>query len=688
MLETAAHKVKPHHLAREACLYVRQSSLKQVETNTESTHRQYRTARSAIALGWREGRIRVIDDDQGRSGASAANRSGFRDLMARIAAGEVGIVLSLEVSRLARNNHDWSQLLQVARIADTLILDEAGVHDPGDSSDKLLLDIKGTISEYELEGIKGAPDRRAAAARQRAASCASHCRSGWTTTRTGRWRSTATSRSSRRSGSCSRRSGTRARRWRRRNGSGPRACGCHRGRGWARRGASCAGACPTTLAPSHSQEPALRGGVQLRPHDPTPPSRRQPAACDAAPRAVAGLHPGPARGLHYLEEYCRNQETLARNAEAFASLESRRAAPREGAALLQSLMVCGRCGQRMSVHYSKARPARNQPARAVLPVPGVLRAPGRKAVPVHARRHDRHRAGAVRGRGGQSRQHRAGAGRAGAGADGVRAGGRPAGPAHPAAGIRGRSGAAALLRGRPANRLVVAAPLERDWNERLRNWRKPRGSASSGARRATRSSRRGRCGAWRNWPRISPACGDAPATGNADRKRLLRLLVEDVTLTRDGYEVIVALRLRGGKALQLDVDLPRPPGLKRPLCPVTLALLDDTLDTHSDAEAADVLNAAGFRHWSGEPVHAAARLPVARSCRHAGTPGAATGPLERAGLPHRQGDGEPVGHRRLDPARVAKRGRLLCVRILAGGKPRPMYKLPPRAVPTAARETS
>ena len=165
MLETAAHKVKPHHLAREACLYVRQSSLRQVETNTESAHRQYGLRRNAIALGWREDRIRVIDDDQGKSGASTVDRSGFRDLMARIAAGEVGIVLSLEISRLARNNHDWSQLLQVARIADTLILDEAGVHDPGDSSDKLLLNIKGTISEFELEGIKarligGRLDRR------------------------------------------------------------------------------------------------------------------------------------------------------------------------------------------------------------------------------------------------------------------------------------------------------------------------------------------------------------------------------------------------------------------------------------------------------------------------------------------------------------------------------------------------
>ena len=97
MLETAAHKVKPHHLAREACLYVRQSSLKQVAFHTESAHRQYDLRRAAIALGWSEDCIRVIDDDQGLSGAYSANRSGFRDLTARIAAGEVGIVLSLEL---------------------------------------------------------------------------------------------------------------------------------------------------------------------------------------------------------------------------------------------------------------------------------------------------------------------------------------------------------------------------------------------------------------------------------------------------------------------------------------------------------------------------------------------------------------------------------------------------------------
>ena len=119
----------------------------QVLENTESARRQYGLRQCAIALGWSDERIRTIDDDQGKSGAHSANRSGFRDLMARIAAGEIGLVLSLEVSRLCRNNTGWRQLLQVAAIADTLILDEAGVYDPNDGNDRLLLGLKGALSE-------------------------------------------------------------------------------------------------------------------------------------------------------------------------------------------------------------------------------------------------------------------------------------------------------------------------------------------------------------------------------------------------------------------------------------------------------------------------------------------------------------------------------------------------------------
>ena len=135
--------------------------------NTESARRQYGLSRKAMALGWPAECIRVIDDDQGKSGAYIENRTGFRDLMARIAAGEVGIVLGLEVSRLARDNADWHQLLRIAGITDTLILDETGIYDPNDSNDRLLLGFKGTMSEFELQGIKARllGGQRSAAAR-------------------------------------------------------------------------------------------------------------------------------------------------------------------------------------------------------------------------------------------------------------------------------------------------------------------------------------------------------------------------------------------------------------------------------------------------------------------------------------------------------------------------------------------
>ena len=116
-------KVQSHHLERGAYLYVRQSSMRQVIENTESTKRQYALRSRATALGWREDRIIVIDSDQGESGASAAWREGFQHLVTEVGMGRAGIVMGLEVSRLARNNADWHRLLEICALADTLILD-------------------------------------------------------------------------------------------------------------------------------------------------------------------------------------------------------------------------------------------------------------------------------------------------------------------------------------------------------------------------------------------------------------------------------------------------------------------------------------------------------------------------------------------------------------------------------------
>ena len=154
MSEQTAAKVTGAHLARTAYLYVRQSTLRQVLTNTESATRQYALRQKAIALGWQAERIVTIDTDQGQSGASAADREGFQRLVAEVSMGRAGIVLGLEVSRLARNNADWHRLLEICAMSATLICDEDGLYDPTDFNDRLLLGLKGTMSEAELHFIR------------------------------------------------------------------------------------------------------------------------------------------------------------------------------------------------------------------------------------------------------------------------------------------------------------------------------------------------------------------------------------------------------------------------------------------------------------------------------------------------------------------------------------------------------
>src|SRR4051794_13340299 len=142
------------HLARRAIVYIRQSSPHQVLTNQESLHLQYDLRRRAVDLGWREEDVEVIDTDLGLSGAAATHREGFKDLIARVTLGQVGIVLSYEVTRLSRNCTDWYPLLDLCGFKNCLIGDRDGVYDPGCANGRLLLGLKGTISEMELHTIR------------------------------------------------------------------------------------------------------------------------------------------------------------------------------------------------------------------------------------------------------------------------------------------------------------------------------------------------------------------------------------------------------------------------------------------------------------------------------------------------------------------------------------------------------
>src|SRR5438128_6923625 len=147
-------KVTADHLRRLAYLYIRQSSLHQVHEHRESTARQYDLKRRAQALGWTAEQLIIVDEDLGLSGASAAERSGFQRLVAEVGLGRVGLVMGLEVSRLARNSSDWHRLLEICALAETLILDEDGIYDPSHFNDRLLLGLKGTMSEAELHLLR------------------------------------------------------------------------------------------------------------------------------------------------------------------------------------------------------------------------------------------------------------------------------------------------------------------------------------------------------------------------------------------------------------------------------------------------------------------------------------------------------------------------------------------------------
>jgi DNA invertase Pin-like site-specific DNA recombinase/predicted DNA-binding transcriptional regulator AlpA len=160
-------KITSSHLDRAAVIYLRQSTLMQVREHGESTARQYGLAGDAARLGWAPGRIEVIDCDLGLSGRTATHREGFRDLLGRVCAGEAGAIFGLEISRLARSNADLSRLLEIARLTDTLVIDADGIYDLADINDRLLLGLKGQMSEAELHLLHSRLDgaRLAAAAR-------------------------------------------------------------------------------------------------------------------------------------------------------------------------------------------------------------------------------------------------------------------------------------------------------------------------------------------------------------------------------------------------------------------------------------------------------------------------------------------------------------------------------------------
>jgi DNA invertase Pin-like site-specific DNA recombinase len=589
-----ASKVGAQHLDRVAYLYVRQSTLRQVLNNTESTERQYALRQRAIALGWSADRIVVIDQDQAHSAASAADREGFQRLVAEVGMGRAGIVLGLEVSRLARNNADWHRLLEICAMADTLILDEDGLYDPSNFNDRLLLGLKGQMSEAELHFIR-ARLRGGQLSKARRGELRTGLPVGLVYDPAGNVvldPDTAVQRAVRHLFDTFERTG-----------SARAVVHAFRQEGLLFPGRVRTGKCKGELA----WMPLRHYRVLYTLHNPRYAgafvygrrrARKTPEGKItylAVPREqwtalIHDAHPG----YIAFEQYERNLRTLAENAQAHG--QERTTGPaREGPALLQGLVICGRCGRRMLVRYHDRRGTLvpdytcmshsiQDAGRRCLGVPGrgvddaigqllldtVTPLAMEVALTVQAE---------LEARADQADQLR---------------------QSH----VQRAQQRTELARRRylqvdPDNRLV-ADTLEADWNDALRALQAARDEyekATAAAQAQLTEQHKQRI---RQLATDFPALWSDPATPQRERKRIARLLIEDVTLNKTD-QIHLHVRFRGGQTHSLTIPIPPNSWQARQTGPHTLKLLDQLLDDHTDSEAAELLNHAGHRSGTGQP---------------------------------------------------------------------------------------
>jgi DNA invertase Pin-like site-specific DNA recombinase len=588
----AESKVTAEHLKRSAYLYIRQSTLRQVLENTESTKRQYALRQRAIVLGWPEERIIVIDHDQAQSGASVVDREGFQRLVSEVGLGKAGIVMGLEVSRLARNCADWHRLLEIAALTRTLILDEDGLYDPGHFNDRLLLGLKGTMSEAELHVLKARllggvvskaqraelkvplpiglvydpeqrvvldPDQQVQNSLRHLFATFARTGSAWGTVQAFR----------------------------------------REGLKFPRRGQAGAGEIAwfdltlgTTLGTLHN--PRYAGAFCFgRTRSWTDTDGKW--HCQDLPRdqwrfLKKDAHPG------YLswEEYEANQVRLLANQQAHGGGERKAGgAPREGPALLQGLVLCGKCGRPMTLRYhqrggqltpdyvcgkSCVEHARRRCQQ--IPGAGIDEAVGRLliesvtplALEVVLKVQDE-----LQARLGQAdrlrQQH---VQRAQYEADQAR--------------LR-------YMRVDPNNRLV-ADTLETLWNDKLRllaqakdEYEKQR---KADAQELSAQQRAQVLALASDFPKL----WNDPKTPDRERKRMARLLLQDVTLRRD-QQVIAQVRFKGGATRELRLPLPKTSWELRRTSLEVVGAIDQLLDQRTPSQIAQLLNQRDWRSGTG-----------------------------------------------------------------------------------------
>jgi len=588
-------KITVSHLQRSAYLYVRQSSLRQVLENTESTKRQYALREQAVALGWPRDHIVVIDTDQGQSGASSADREGFKRLVSEVGLGRAGIVMGLEVSRLARNSSDWHRLLEICALSDTLILDEDGLYDPSHFNDRLLLGLKGTMSEAELHVLKARlhggilnkarrgelkcplpigfiyatddkvqldPDQQVQKSIRLLFDTFSRTDSATATMKHFRSNDLL---------------------FPRRIHTGP-----NKGElAWADLDHS------RVLDIIHNPRYAgafVWGRSRKRPGKGRGWYQRVPREDWIS--LVLDAHPG------YITwaQFEQNEQRLKENAARYG-LDRRRSPPREGPALLQGLAVCGQCGKRMTIRYNQrkdrlvptytcCRDAIQCGAPDCQVIPGATLddaigkllveaiSPVALDVALSVQKELQQRLDEAD----QLRQQQVERAR------------------YDAELARRR-----YMRVDPDNRLV-ASSLEAEWNEKLREFTTAQEVCEhqkANDRRSLGKQELARIAALAtDFPRL---WGD-PATPHRERKRMARLLIEDVTLLK-GTKLTAHVRFRGGANQTITLPVPLPAFELRRTPKEVVEAIDELLDHYTDAGVAEHLNERGYRSGTGKPLN-------------------------------------------------------------------------------------
>lgn len=606
MTHDAHQKVKASHLKRNAYLYVRQSTLRQVLENTESTQRQYALRQHAAALGWPLERIIVIDTDLGQSGASAADREGFQRLVTEVSLGRAGIVLGLEVSRLARNSMDWHRLLEISALTDTLILDEDGVYDPAHFNDRLLLGLKGTMSEAELHVLRS---RLQGGIRNKARRGELFVRPpmGFVYSADGKLVKDPDQQvqqsvrllfeTFRRTGSAMaavRLFAEQGLQFPRRVHTGPN------------KGDLVWAGLEHSRALRILHNPRYTGAfVYGRTH--TRKTVEGDWVIEHVPRdewevLIREAHAG------YIDwdEYEQNQRRLRDNCQAYGE-DRRKSPPREGPALLQGLLICGRCGKRMTVRYHSRRGQlfpdyvcqregieHAEPVCQHIPGAGIDEAVGNVLVeavtPVTLEV-----ALAVQ----QELQSRLDE------ADRLRQ--QQVDRARYETELARRR----YLRVDPDNRLV-ADSLEADWNDKLRLL----AQAQEVCERQRAQDRKlvddQQRAAVFSLATQFPQLWRDPSTPDRERKRMVRLLLEDVTLIR-GDQLTLHLRFNGGAHHTVQLPLPLRSWEQRQTSGDVVAEVDRLLDEHTYPDIAAILNNNGMQSGEGKPFTARIVARIQRS---------------------------------------------------------------------------